>query len=127
MPGGGGGGGGSPEPSRLSEEDEDVFSLSTSPSNSNSDSALSLTNMDLLHGALSSLSLTDKCALSLTIQQQSQAAGLAPEHRALGSALGVGVGVGAARADERHTPEDFEVCGAAAVDLYVDRLPEYSC
>lgn len=50
-------------------EDHSIPSLSTSPNSG--DGALSLTNMALLHGALSSLSLTDKCALSLTLQSQS--------------------------------------------------------
>lgn len=93
--------GASPEHCKRLSEDDAAPPLSSSP-NSGHDSTLSMNNMALLHGALSSLSLTDKCALSLTLQNQST--GVSNERRTL-SVLGV---TGGDSIGQGHS-EDFEV------------------
>ena len=59
-----------------------------------SDISLSMSNMELLHGALSSLSLTDKCALSLSMSLTGQSSDLLVNEQ---------------RERGRHSPDDFEV------------------
>ena len=59
-----------------------------------SDISLSMSNMELLHGALSSLSLTDKCALSLSMSLTGQSSDLLVNEQ---------------RERGRRSPDDFEV------------------